>query len=214
MDEIAVHCSWADAQLLGDASLASLLPPELIDSIRIGSGSQYLDAIATATRFPKCTGRLFALYRPLAPEIAARWLDLTPCSSFFENTITLSCLAKILPFAPYLQWHVKRLLSENQDFSNLKNVDGGQLLDLTEDQLPSLLLSFFRLFTYDPDTFADFLHPALLPPMFNHASSSVRYLAIQCLCQLMRFADAFAQNLVDKHCGVEAIKGSWEGVEI
>lgn len=210
MHNMAVDCSWADAQLEGDTSLVSSLPIELLGLIRNASGSQYLEAIASATLLPACTDKLSAYYRELLPEISARWLFKANSSPFADHVLVLSSLAKVLPFAPYLKPCVKNLMDRSQGWSKLTEADTS-LAGLDDDQLHNILLAIFRLFTYDVQVFKPFIYPALLSSLFHHKSLSVRYLAVQSFSQVMGFADALTENLVTTHVGKQAIRGTWEG---
>ena len=214
MENIAVDCSWAHAQLEGDASLLSLLPTELLDSIRNKSGPQYLDAIASATLLPECTDKLSAYYREMLPELSARWLryiETTP--PFFQHLRVLSSLAKILPFAPYLKQTWMDFMGRSIGLSTLANpwTYSSSIYLLEDDQLYDILLAFFRLFTCDVQVFPPIFHPALLSRLFQHRSVPVRYLAIQCFSLAMGLADALTATLITKHVGEQAIRGNWEG---
>lgn len=209
MKNMAVDCSWAHAQLEDDASLLSSLPVELLAVIRQASGSQYLEAVASATLLPACTDKLAAYYRDLLPEISARWLLKVDASPFDEHVLILSSLAKVLPFAPYLKPCAKDLIAGSKGLSNFAQA-GTSLTDLDDEKLRNVLLAFFRLFTYDVQVFKSYVHPALLSTIFKHNSLPVRYLAIQCFSQVMGLADALSEKLVVKHVGKQAIRGPWE----
>ena len=100
MQNMAVDCSWAHAQLEDDASLVSSLPVELLAVIRQASGSQCLEAVASAILLPACTDKVAAYYREVLPEISARWLYKVNVAPFAEHVLVLSSLAKVLPFEP------------------------------------------------------------------------------------------------------------------
>lgn len=211
VQDMAVDCSWANAQLEDDAALVSLLPIELLSFIRkASSGSEYLEAIASATLLPGATDKFSAYYRQLLPEIVARWVRRVKVSPLADHVLILSSLAKILPFAPYLRPHVKELITSSQGLSSLTNAENN-LSSLDDEQLHITLLAFFRLFTYNVLVFKPFLHPALLPPLFKHESLPIRYLAIQCFSQAMGLADALTETLVKRYLGEQSIQGSWEG---
>jgi midasin len=214
MQDMAVDCSWADAQLEDDAALISLLPTELLGLIRnASSGSEYLEAVASATLLPRATDKLSAYYGELLPEITARWLRKVNVSPFADHVLMLSSLAKILPFAPYLRPHVNDLISRSHGLSSLANSDT-DLSGLDHEHLYFILLAFFRLFTYDILVFRPFIHPAFLSSLFKHESLPIRFLAIQCFSQVMGFADAFTETLTKKYIGEQGIRGSWEGTVI
>lgn len=188
-----------------DSSWLASLPAELATSIRNSTGSAYLNHLARVALQQSFTEKIFVLYEPLLPELAARWISPKQPLSTLDEVTVLSCLARIIPFAPYLRTHTRELLSSGRKLSSLKDPDA-KILNLPQQQLRLLLLAFFRLFTYDPDTYREFCHPRLLQSIFDNASLAVRILAIKCLVKILKFADAFSDQLMEKHIGLNLVE--------
>lgn len=206
MEDIAVYCSWADAQITEDARL----PLELRSIILKSTGSQYLDALADFTQRPQCADILFPLYGPLYPELVARWTTNLPASPTLRQIVPcISSLARIFPYATYFRLHIRQLLESSRLLRNSGPGDG--TLDLDDEELSSFFLALFRLLSFDRDILTKTGAPAFFSSFLRHQSSTTRYLAVQCFCIVMHFADAFSEQMVDKYVGKEAILGQWEG---
>ncbi|OAG39541.1 hypothetical protein AYO21_06185 [Fonsecaea monophora] len=212
MEDIAVYCSWADAQLNADHSFLKELPTEVRSlNTRSTTASQYLETLASATRDPRCTDVLFSLYKPLFPELLARW-STPPRSTDLTDTITtISCLARVLPLATYLRPHVKSLLRSDHLRRHLMGLRSATSELRDDDVQHTLLLAVFRLLSVDRRILADIVTPVFFSSFLRHRSLPVRYLAVQCLCITMHFADAFSETMVRTYVGEEAILGEWEG---
>ena len=212
METIAVHCSWADAQLAEDVSLQLHLPSELRSLILASSGSEYINALAVAARLPKCTDRVFQLYIPVFVDVVNRW-TAPSLQSEQESIITLSALARILPFAPYLKQHARGLL-EYPDLASVLVSGASAASELDEEQLFALLLALFRLLSFDRDYFDPLLHPIFFSSLLSHESLRLRHLAVECLCLVMHFADALCESLLQTYVGKQPVLGSWEDKDI
>ena len=212
METIAVNCSWADAQLAEDSSLNLHLPPELRTQISLSTGSEYLNVLALAARLPQCTDGLFLLYKSVFVDIVNRW-TATSFETLAGSIVSISSLARILPFASYLKPHVRELLQSptlSSVLASRPSSDG----DLDEEQITSLLLALFRLLSFDQAYFETLLPPIFFSSLLSHDSLRVRYLAIECLSLVMHFADAFCESLLRTYIGKQPIIGTWEGNDI
>ena len=85
---------------------------------------------------------------------------------------------------------------------------------IDEDAVHLLLLALFRVLSFDRDMLSDIVSPLFLSSFLRHQSRPVRYLAIECLCMVMHFADAYSEKLIETYIGKEAIWGEWEGIKI
>ncbi|KAJ9639642.1 AAA ATPase midasin [Knufia peltigerae] len=210
MEDIAVYCSWGDAQVKKNEAR---LPPELQAIILQSTGSQYFDALSRAAIIPQHADRLFALYRPLYAELAARFPGFGASPSLDGLVHSVSCLARILPFASYFRRHVKDLLVQQSLLNRIHALEGSSITHNPKD-LQSLLLALFRILSFDRDLLAGTAAPTFFSSLLRHDSETIRYLAIQCLCMVMHFADAFSERMVETYVGKAAIIGDWEGQQI
>ncbi|EXJ70340.1 uncharacterized protein A1O5_06408 [Cladophialophora psammophila CBS 110553] len=213
MEDIAVYCSWADAQLSEDHSFLRVLPTEIRSIIIRSTASQYLETLADAIRDPRCTDALFPLYKPLLPELLARWSGGTRTADLKDVINTISCLARVLPLATYLRPHVKSLF--RIDHLRYRLLDLGRSSpEIQDDMEYPLLLALFRLLSFDRRMLTDIVTPVFLSSFLRHRSLPVRYLAVQCLCMILHLADAFSEKMVKTYVGDEAAWGQWEGRRI
>lgn len=208
MDDIAGYCSWADTQLNEDASFVTRLPNELRSIIIQSTGSQHLDSLAHASRMTQYADILFPLYRNLYPELVARWIAAHP-SDNNEIVLTVSCLARILPIARHLRQYVRTLLESEPMRTRIMVAEDGHA-GLSGEVYQMLLLALFRLLSFDPEILAESSSPMFLSSFLRHPSLPIRYLAIQCLCMIMHFGDAFSDQMVELYVGTGPIWGGWE----
>ncbi|KAJ9609057.1 AAA ATPase midasin [Cladophialophora chaetospira] len=210
MEDIAVYCSWADAQLDQDHSFLRALPIEIRAQIQQSTTPHYLDLLANTVGDPRYTDVLFLLYTPLVPELLARWSAVAVSADLDTIISTTSCLARVLPLATYLRPHVKATLRSDSLQQRLRNfVDPATALE--DNIVQSLLLAVFRILSFDRDMLNGIVTPLFLSSFLRHVSLPIRYLAIQCLCMMMHFADAHSEKLVGVYIGKEAVLGTWEG---
>ena len=210
MQDIAVYCSWADAQLTEDARL----PAELRSIILRSTGSEYFQTLANAaTTSPQYADILFPLYKPLYPELVARWTTFTSTPPVSELVHSISCLARLLPFATYLRRHVRDVILSQSLFTRLREAEGTSF-QVDDQDLQSLLLALFRVLSFDRDLLAETAAPTYLSSFLYHSSLPIRYMAIQCLCLVMHFADDFAEQMVETYIGKDPILGDWETRQI
>ncbi|EXJ64606.1 hypothetical protein A1O7_00943 [Cladophialophora yegresii CBS 114405] len=213
MEDVTAYCSWADAQLPEDHSFLRALPTEVRSLILQATSPHYLDILADVSRDRRYADAVFPLYKPLFPELLSRWDVATSSSNLGEIISTLSCLARVLPLATYLRSHVRSLLRTAQLRHLLFDVqDPGP--ELEDDAAQSLLLSLFRFLSYDRDILSGAVAALFFSSFLQHRSLPLRYLAIQCLCMMMHFADAYSEKLVETYIGKQAILGEWEGRSI
>ncbi|KIW88587.1 uncharacterized protein Z519_10633 [Cladophialophora bantiana CBS 173.52] len=213
MEDIAVYCSWADAQLSEDHPFLRVLPTEIRSIIIRSTASQYLETLADAFRDPRCTDALFPLYKPLLPELLARWSGVTRTADLKDVINTISCLARVLPLATYLRPHVTSLFRIDHLRHRLLDL-GRSSPEVRDDIEYPLLLALFRLLSFDRRMLTNIVTPVFLSSFLHHRSLAVRYLAIQCLCMILHFADAFSEKMVKTYVGDEAAWGQWEGRRI
>ena len=159
------------------------------------------------------TDALFPLYKPLFPELLARWTAATSSQDVNQIITTISCLARVLPFATYLRPHVKSLLQTERLKSHLLDL-GNHSSGLDDNVVHSLLLALFRILSFDRDMLTENVGPLFLSSFLHDKSFPVRYLAVHCLCMVMHFADAYSEKLIQIYVGKEVITGEWEGKKI
>ncbi|KAH0536881.1 hypothetical protein FGG08_006284 [Glutinoglossum americanum] len=213
-----MDCSW------GDMRLTSILqiPPELLEVIRLGTDTSYLQTLAILGRDPKFTVAVFTSYEPIFVEICARWLSMDLNAA--ESLAVASGFAKILPLAPHLATFVEEFL-----INRLRSLDA-HINDGVEDSIsprshqhsrPSInqplmdsLLALYRILSFDTDTFSHVVSTEKMQLLFRHSKRSIRFLAIRVLCLCLRVADAAMEDMIQRHVGREAINDQWEGKEI
>lgn len=214
METIAVHCSWADAQLLADPFLKNELPQELLNIIRLQSGRNYLNGLSFALLIPQCTDSVFRLYEPLVIDLLARAFDMIGDVS---DAVKLLCaVARLLPYLPSLRFLVHNILlsDDPRHLGFLSKPSNLSITSLRLTEIHSLLLTLFRLFSYDLDTFRGGVAPVLLSSLCNHEVLPIRYLANRCVAMYMQMTDAATQDLLLSCVSNGPIRGHWENQEI
>ena len=188
------------------------VPPGLIEVVRHGTSSQYLDALAQLALEPEFTCFVFATHASLFVEISNRWLQ----SLEHGHEVLLAAYARVLHCAPYLHGHVSHLFKSSKDdlLGSLKSKDTTTLLNKPVERLQTLLLSLFRLLQIENHTYADRVSPANLVSLLTHESTCIRYLAIRVLALYLYASDARLESMIKTHCGQGEITGSWEGKTI
>jgi midasin len=207
---MAVNCSWADAQAQSDGCIRSNLPSEILNVIVTTTGTEYLDALALASLRSSCTDRLFILYEPLMVEITARWLSRTALSDVTADLEIFSALARVLPLAPYLRPRLNTLLSSSHNLTALRRAGELNLVKLTNEQLLSVLLAWFRLLTYDVESFAFVISPLQLSSVITHTNLSIRCLAIHCISLQMQMSDALSERVLASNVPEGSTTDVWE----
>ncbi|KAE8148455.1 AAA ATPase [Aspergillus avenaceus] len=197
---------------LDESHLLQQLPNEIAELIRTASGTQYLNALAVGALRSKCTEGFFCHYEPIFVDLTARWL----ASDFQNNYVDIfSAFSRILPFAPFLAPFASQYaISRAGPLSALAASDEVTLMQLDDTTTRTLLLSLFRLLSYDLETFSSIISPSRLQSLFQHRDQSIQYLAIRCFALYMRAADAATEKIVQQHIGGDIIEGEWEGIVI
>ncbi len=204
----AWDCSWATSALL---SACDGISQDLEYSLRHGSGSTYLAALAEAALDPKLTDQVLTLFQPLMAELCARWMSST------KFLCIISAFGRILPFVPsmaeYAEWH----LSKTQ--APVISVDAAQpkiweLVDLSELQACEVLLGLMRLLAHDNPRFGKLVRMSDVQILLSHPSKAVRYLATRVTGLYLNAADASVEAMVEKLVGLGPITGPWEGMNI
>jgi len=189
------------------------LHPTLAEILENGRGSHFLEALATASFDTRFTDLVLPLYLNVAADTSQRWIERAAQGSLLDEIACISCFARILPFAPYLRPSISTFLTNAR---LLKEVSTHipSILQLDDRDLTELLTALFRLLSHDLETFTSHVKPILLCSLFSHERRHIRYLAIECLCQVMHFADAFGQTLIARNTGSGTVTGPWEDREI
>ncbi|OXV09698.1 hypothetical protein Egran_02528 [Elaphomyces granulatus] len=192
-------------------NLLRRLPDELSQLISTASGLQFLRALALAALNPSCTDDVFAIYEPIFVDLAARWLsgDLQ-----VDPVQGISAFSRILPFAPYLRPFACQYAAGQGGVFSTSAFMELKLLQLDDATARALLLSVFRLFSFDLEAFSIMISPLQLQSLFQHHNRSVRYLAVRCLCLYMHVADAATEKMVEVYVGGGSLEDEWEGITI
>ncbi|WEW57086.1 AAA ATPase midasin [Emydomyces testavorans] len=207
MDWESVHL-----RILSDPRILQQLPDELVEILRASTGLELLNKITRFSLNPSYTTKLFTAFEPIYVDIAARWLFLDLQSSPVE---IIAAFSRILPLAQYLRPFARSVIQHQDErlplFSRSRNVS---FQDTSDETLLSLLLSVFRLLSFDRETFSLAISPAQLETLFSHSNKAVRYLSIRCFCLYMHAADAATQETLKRYCGTESISEPWEAQTI
>ena len=208
-----MDCSWADNQLFSNQHTLQSLPEELFSTLRQGTNSQYLNALAALALDARWTSTIFTIYEPLFVDMCSRWISSDTDS---DPVAVAAALARILPFAPHLASYAEELICRRQAgaLQLLCSRKAAQLTELSEGTLHDLLLALCRLLMFDNETFASVVSPAQLQVLLQHPCRSIRYLAIRVLCLFLHAADAALARMVRKYLGEEEIEGRWEDTTI
>lgn len=195
-----------ESQLLGE------LPGEIASLIRTAYGTQYLNALAVGALKPGYTERFFYLYEPLFVDLAARWI--LPESSVDQIEV-IAAFARILPLAPHLRSFASQYaMSRAGPLSALAAPNASNNQQSDDSTISTLLLSIFRLLSFDLEAFSPAVAPSHLQALFRHENKVIRYLAVRCFCLYMRAADASLDRILWLHCGDDILEGEWENVSI
>ncbi|KAK5102720.1 AAA ATPase midasin [Lithohypha guttulata] len=195
----------ADADTIGQEQDGSPLF-QIAHSISSRQGLTLLNAIASAS-FTN-TDHVLPLILDIAADTIQRWIQRCDRKSLVDVVATVSGLAKVLPFVPYIGPVVSDFLTQCSlhELSPLTP-------ELNSKTMTTTLIAAFRLLSYDLDAFRDCLSPGFLIMSFNHERKHIRYLAIQCFAMNMGSADKITQDLIHKHVGEGVIDGPWEEVD-
>ncbi|KAL8708470.1 MAG: hypothetical protein Q9220_006627 [cf. Caloplaca sp. 1 TL-2023] len=202
--------SQAASQLLADQTFLKGSPPEIIDILRSGSNTQYLDALAILSLQKSFTSTIFSTHHALSVELCSRWLSNSQLRA--DTVEVFAALARILPTAPYLRSFMPQILHSTRDgpLAILMSRNILAILEIPEDTLQNILLALYRFLSFENETFAHLVTPAQLQLVLGHASRPIRYLAIRILCLYLHASDAILQEMLNTYLGREEIQGSWE----
>ncbi|CAI7672580.1 unnamed protein product [Penicillium pancosmium] len=207
MDDLPVY-----ERTLSVPQLLEQLPSEISSLVRSASGNQYLHALALGALNTTLTESVFRIYEPVVVDLAARWLRSDISTDYIH---VLSAFARILPFAPYLRPFASQYaLSPTGPQSALTDSKELTIRQLDTNSTRNLLLTLFRLLSFDLETFSKAVSPIQLQSLFPHQDRVVRYLAVRCFALYMHAADAATENMLHVNTGTDPIEGEWEGITI
>lgn len=217
MDSIDI--SLGQGEILQDTLVLNSLPEEILEVIRIGDPSRFLDAIAAGSLYPRLTLKFFTRFENIFTDTCARWIALAgagkQCAEIFE------AFAQIVSFMPHLSVYLERflhlissrnhrqipdpilrwLLAEEQDC----------IPDSTDVQLQRLLLATFRFISFDKRIFASIISASKMQALLRHPSYPVRYLAVRIICRLLSASDMKLEEMISKYAGnIESIMGYFD----
>ncbi|KAJ5974505.1 Midasin [Penicillium waksmanii] len=207
MDDLPVY-----ERTLSVPQLLEQLPREISSLVRSASGNQYLHALALGALNTTLTESVFRIYEPVVVDLAARWLRSDISTDYIH---VLSAFARILPFAPYLRPFASQYaLSPTGPQSALTDSKELTIRQLDTNSTRKLLLTLFRLLSFDLETFSKAVSPIQLQSLFPHQDRVVRYLAVRCFALYMHAADAATENMLRVNTGTDPIEGDWEGITV
>ncbi|KAL4801476.1 hypothetical protein BDV18DRAFT_74682 [Aspergillus unguis] len=197
---------------LNESQLLDQLPGEVAALIRTASGTQYLNALAVGALKSGYTESFYCIYEPIFVDLAARWI--LP-ESGVDQIEVISAFARILPLAPHLRSFASQYaMSRAGPLSALAALNASTAPQADDTTVCTLLLSIFRLLSFDLEAFSPSVAPSQLQALFRHDNRVIRYLAVRCFCLYMRAADAATERVCWSHCGDDTVEGTWEGILI
>ncbi|KAI4205523.1 MAG: hypothetical protein LQ350_000302 [Teloschistes chrysophthalmus] len=202
--------SHASELLLSKQNLLDSIPDNILNVLRSGTNSQYLDALAQLALSPAHTSTIFTTHHTLSVEICSRWLSSSKFRSMSLDS--LAALARILPVATYLSPYAERLLHMQED-GHLARVRSGrisEIQEIPEDSLQAILLALCRLLRFDNEAFARLVSPAQLQLLLSHTHRPIRYLAVRTLCLYLHASEFAMKEMLGKYLGEGEIRGQWE----
>ncbi|KAM5447036.1 AAA ATPase midasin [Microsporum audouinii] len=198
----------AEPEFSIEPGLLHKLPEELSQTILQAPASVQQERLVLASLDPSYTAILFPLLEPVFVDIAARWLSLD-LTVHLDKVI--SAFSRILPHSPYLRPFAERALrTQNVCLPLFSEQCPSDILHIKDGSLLSLLLSAFRLLSFDVGTFSPFIFPDQLQALFLHSDRIIRCMAIRCFCLHIRAADAILENMLSRYCGDGPLDSKWE----
>ncbi|EZF33372.1 hypothetical protein H101_03059, partial [Trichophyton interdigitale H6] len=192
-----------------EPGLLHQLPEELAQSILKAPANTQQDQLVLAALDPSYTATLFPLLEPVFVDIAARWL-LLDLTVHLEHVI--SAFSQILPHSPYLRPLAERVLqAQNVGLPLFSEQCPSDISHINDGSLLSLLLSAFRLLSFDADTFSPSVFPNQLQALFSHSNKIIRCMAVRCFCLHIKAADAVLENMLLRYCGDGPLDHTLEG---
>ncbi|KAI0480112.1 P-loop containing nucleoside triphosphate hydrolase protein [Xylariaceae sp. FL0804] len=199
-----VDLSLQRKQLLGHEALLNQLPPDLREIIRAHAAPNFLDAVAEAALIPQATGQLFIHFESVFADICARWLR-RPRARGQEDHI-IAAFARILPFAPHLEVFLELYIRETSYTHTpdsrplmINSLASETTIPASENDLPLILLAFWRLLNFDKKTFCQLILPSRVQALFQHELAPVRFLAIKIFCCQLGVSDHKWEAMVRQH---------------
>ncbi len=222
MDSIDV--SRGQQATLQDSLVLESLPREILEIIRLGNSSSFLDAIAAASLIPTLTLRIFARFESLFADTCSRWIS----GLGYDSQSIIEAFARILRFVPHLSVYLEQYLRQapkppqtngpvSQDITlpYLSGDSKDEIPSFTVPQLQRLLLAALRLLIFDKRTFGQSISPSKIQALLQHSSRPVRYLAAKILCYLLSASDAKLEEMIDAYVGKDdAVMGDFDGLLI
>src|SRR5580700_8902590 len=205
----SIDLSLGQQVILQDALVLDALPEEILEIIRRGDTSRFLDAIAAGSLLPTLTLRFFTGFEHVFADICARWIALAGDEK--KHSDVIEAFARIITFAPHLSVYLERFLRlvpqrgcDEVPNPILRWISGEEqdcIASSTEIQLQRLLLAALRLINFDMQTFAPITSASRMQSLLGHSSYPVRYLAIRITCRLLSASDMKLEELIDKYVG-------------
>ncbi|RYP31829.1 hypothetical protein DL767_005560 [Monosporascus sp. MG133] len=206
-------------RLLGDATVLSNLPPDLLEVIRSHVSSNFLDAVAAAALIPRVAGQIFIHFETVFADICARWFLRSRCHGQEDQIV--AAFARILPFAPHVSVFLERymldtsLTSEPTQSSQINSLNSPHAWQAPGNELLQSLLAFWRLLNFDKKAFGQLVSSSCIQSLFRHPWPSVRYLAVKILCLQLSASDYKVESLLSKHISEDvSLVADYDGVEI
>lgn len=165
-----------------------------------------------------CACDLFA-YKPLIIELCARlifnpqlersYLTLNNISYTIEGSQILSVLANIITYTQEISILVEHFLIGKDFFHSLNNCQAS----LSQWELQSILLSFYRLLVTDRQKFHRFIDPQVLNSLISNDSTSNinKYLAILILSMYLYFSEETKSQMLNQKVDTDNLIGSLDG---
>lgn len=211
-----MDCTSFDQRLLL-SPLASSLPSDAIALLSgtIAADSQfYLNTLSRLAITPEFTELIASCYRPLFPDIAARWRDFASLESM------AIAFAKVLPVMPYLVGLAGGFLvqPESHFLFSISRLNDEEVATVPAAETLNLLLALWRLLTFKRESFMKLAKMEDVAPLLKHPNRAVRYMAVRVLCLYLKAADAAKEKMFTQY-GVgndseEKVMGVWEGKEM
>lgn len=220
----SIDLSRGQQATLKDPIVLERLPPEILEIIRLGNSSGFLDAIAEASLIPTLTLKFYGRFESVFADTCARWIS----GSGYEEQSIIEAFARILRFAPHLSVYLEKYLrqaptppqnngqiSQGLTLQYLSGDRQDETSGLSEFQLQRLLFAALRLLVFDKRIFARTISPLKIQTLLQHSSRPVRYLATKILCHLLSASDAKLEEMINTHVGRhEAVIGDFDGLLI
>ncbi|KFA48162.1 hypothetical protein S40293_06892 [Stachybotrys chartarum IBT 40293] len=214
-----VDVSRQRRSLLKDATVLHHLPAGLIEILKDQTTTRLLDAVAEAALSPPLTEQIFVHFENVFPDICARWLLNTADQQ--RNSLIISAVARILPFAPYLAVFLRPpadgvAIDEHPSSLRLVPKELDETLDQSDDGLLlQTLVAYWRLLNFNPRRFGPLISPACIQGLFKHDQRAVRYVAVRTFCQLLHASDFKLESLLNQVVGRdEAILADLDGQRV